>query len=111
MSLQRLAGFDLAATTNTLLYQCPDDHHALVTVSMISLSGTPTVRLALTASSTPAATDWLIYDFALAVGGANVERKGIAMGAGNRLYGYASATNVTVVVYGTPERLQERQNL
>lgn len=105
MSLQRLGGFDLAATTNTLLYQCPTNFHALVSVNFMARSGTPTVRLWLTASSTPADTDVLEYDWPLSVGGGPLFRPGIAMAAGNRLYGYASATGVSVVVFGSAERI------
>jgi hypothetical protein len=63
------------------------------------------VRLALTASSTPADTDWLEYDVQLTAGDVPLLREGIGMMAGNRLYAWASGIGVSVVVYGNPERL------
>lgn len=105
MSLQRLGGFDLAATTDTLLYTCPTNFHALVCVNFVTRSASRTVRLALTASSTPADTDYLEYEFPLSVGGGPLYRSGIAMAAGNRLYGRASGTGVSVVLWGNAERL------
>lgn len=105
MSLQRLGGFDLAATTQTLLYQCPANFHALVCANFVTRSAARTVRLWLTASGSPADTDALEYDFPLSVGGGPLYRSGIAMAAGNRLYGYASGTGVSVVVFGNAERI------
>lgn len=106
MSLQRLGGFDLAATTETMIYECPDEHHATVSINLVARSGAPTVRLALTASAAPAATDWLEYDLPLVAGGAPLLREGIAMFDGNRLYAYASATGVSVVAWGNAERVR-----
>lgn len=105
MSLQRLGGFDLAATTNTLIYQCPVGFHAAVAVNLVARSGSPSIRLALTASSTPGDTDWLEYDLQITAGDAPLLREGIAMAAGNRLYAYASATGVSVVAWGNAERI------
>ena len=104
MSLQRLGGFDLAATTTTLLYECPANFQAMACVNIVARSSATTFRLALTASSTPADTDWLEYDLDLSQNVA-VYRSGIAMAAGNRLYGYAGATGVSVVLFGNAERL------
>lgn len=108
MALMRLAGLDCAATTEELLYEVPTDFHTLVTVSIACRSGTPAVRLALTSGSTPANTDWLAYDFVLGVSTPLV-RKGIAMGEGERLYVYSSATGVSAVAYGSSERIRGQQ--
>lgn len=99
----RLGAFDLAATTETLLYTCPASTKAFVSVNMCARSGTPTVRLALADNGVPAAEDWLEYDFSLSAGSIPLVREGIILKATDRLYGYASATGVSVVVYGQEE--------
>jgi hypothetical protein len=96
----RLGAQDLSASTNTLLYECPADTEAFVSVQLVARGGTPTVRIALADNGTPAAEDWIEYDVQLAQGGPPLLREGIYLKATDRIYVWASATGVSAVAYG-----------
>lgn len=99
-SYKRLGAADLAATTNTTLYTVPADTQAVASVSLCNRSATPqTVRLALSASDTPTAAEWLEYDTPVPAGGV-LERTGIAMDDGKKIVVYAGGTGVSAVAYG-----------
>lgn len=105
MANGRLGAFDLAASTNTLLYTCPAGKIAFVCVNMCARSGSPTVRLAIADNGTPADEDWIEYNLQLQAGGIPLVREGIILQATDRLYGYASTTGVSAVVYGKEETI------
>lgn len=99
----RLGAADMAATTNTLLYTCPASTKAFVSVNVCALSGSPTVRIAIADNGTPAAEDWIEYDYQISAGGIPLVREGIILKATDRIYVWSSAINVTAVVYGQEE--------
>ena len=96
----RLGAADLAAATNTLVYECPAGMEAFVTLNACARSGTPTLRVALADNGAPANEDWIEYDLQLQAGGIPLLREGIIMKATDRLYVWASATGVSAVAYG-----------
>lgn len=97
-----LGSADLAATTLTLVYTVPALKQAAVTVSMCSRSAAVTVRLAVSNGGVPTDGQYLEYGTPLEVAGV-LERSGIALQAGDRIYAYASAAGVSVNVYGIEE--------
>ena len=95
-----VSGFDLAATTDTLIYTCPSTKRASVTVSFVNRGASSvTVRLARGTGASPAATDYLEYEATLAAG-VPLIRSGIPLSAGDKLWARASAVNVTVQAEG-----------
>lgn len=96
-----VSGFDLAATTDTLIYTCPVGKRASVTVSFVNRGAdTPKVRLARGTGASPATTDYLEYDAAVAAGTPLI-RSGIPLSASDKLWARCdTATVVTVQVEG-----------
>ena len=97
-----LGAFDLAAATNTELYEVPAGKKASVNISLCARTQAADIRLAVTSGAAPAATDWIEYDATIQAGGV-IERTQIWMTAGEKLYGRASATGVSAVVFGPVE--------
>lgn len=97
-----LGSNDLAATTLTLVYTVPALKQAAITVSMCSRSGTAAIRLAVSNGGAPTDGQYLEYGATLDAGEV-LERSGIALQAGDRVYAYASAAGVSVNVYGIEE--------
>ncbi len=100
MATGRLGAQDLAATTNTTLYECPSNTFAIASVSFCNRgSSTVTVRLAIASLATPADSEYLEYEAAIAPKGV-LERTGIVIDAGKKLVVRASAVSVSAVAYG-----------
>lgn len=92
-----VSGFDLAATTDTLIYTCPTGKRASVTVAFVNRgTGAPKVRLARGTGASPAATDYLEYDTSLAVG-APLIRSGIALSPGDKIWVRSDTGSVVTV--------------
>lgn len=100
MATGRLGVADLSATTNTTVYTCPASTFTVASVSICNRNSTTvTVRLAVAASSTPSASEYLEYDVQLLANGV-LERTGLVLDAGKLLVAYSSAANVSVVAMG-----------
>ena len=103
MATGRLGASDLSATTNTTICTVTSGKVAALTVNICNRSASSvTVRLALAATDTPGATEWIEYD-ALVPGNGVLERTGIVLDAGKKVVAYASATGVSVVAWGYEE--------
>lgn len=92
----------LSATTNTTITSGPaSGRMRTVTVNFCNSSSTArTVRLYVSTTPTsPAAGDYLEYDFSLAAYGV-LERTGIVLDAGMGVGAYASGAGINVVCYG-----------
>lgn len=100
-----LGSQDLTATQYTLFYEVPADNFAVVTVAFTNKTTSPiTVRLAATKPTNPApgipeADDYLEYEAEILPGGV-LERAGLVLEAGRRLFARSSANNTVVMVYG-----------
>lgn len=100
MATGRLGVADLSATTNTTVYTCPASTFTVASVSICNRNSTTvTVRLAVAAAASPAASEYLEYDVQLLANGV-IERTGIVLDSGKLLVAYASAANVSVVAMG-----------
>jgi hypothetical protein len=101
MATGRLGANDIAATTDTTVYTCPVTTFAVVTVSLCNrnASSSRSIRVAIASSATPTNAEYIEYDAELLAKGV-LERTGIVMAAGQRIVVYASATDVSAVVYG-----------
>jgi hypothetical protein len=100
MATGRLGVADLAAATNTTLYTVPASTFSVVTLSVVNRGATAaTVRVSVSASATPADSEYIEYDTSLSAKGV-LERTGIVLDAGKLLVVRSSATSVNAVVYG-----------
>ena len=101
MATGRLGVADLSATTDTVVYTVPADTFSVVTVSVCNRGATTaTVRVALSSSTSPAASEYLEYDTDLLAKGV-LERTGIVMDSTNKyLIVRSSLTSVNAVVMG-----------
>jgi hypothetical protein len=92
-----------AALNNTTVYTVPAATTAVATISMANTTTTPiAVRLAVAASGTPAASEYIEYDTVIAGNGV-LERSGIVMNATKAVVVYASSAGLSVSVYGYEE--------
>lgn len=92
-----------SATTNTTVYTVPASTTATVTVSICNTgSSAITARLAVAASGTPGASEWLEYDASIPANGV-LERSGIVAQATKQVVAYVSAATAAVSVYGFEE--------
>ena len=101
MATGRLGTNDIPATTNTTVYTCPASTFAVVTVSLCNRNATTArdIRIAAATSGTPSDAEYIEYDASLLAKGV-LERTGLVLAAGQRIVVYASATDVSAVVYG-----------
>lgn len=91
-----VSGFDLAATTDTLIYTCPAGKRASVTVSFANRgTSNAKVRLARGTGAGPASTDYIEYDAEVSAGTPLI-RSGIPMSAGDKLWARSDVVSVTV---------------
>jgi len=98
-----LGSVDLPQTDYTEFYEVPADTFAVVTVAFTNkTSSSVTVRLAATKptnASIPEADDYLEYEAEILPGGV-LERTGIVLEAGRRLFARSSSANTVVMAYG-----------
>ena len=101
MATGRLGVADLSATTDTVVYTVPADTFSVVTVSVCNRGATTaTVRIAVSSSTSPSASEYLEYDTDLLAKGV-LERTGIVMDSTNKyLIVRSSLTSVNAVVMG-----------
>jgi hypothetical protein len=100
MATGRLGVADLSAATDTTLYTVPANTFSVVTLNMVNRSASAvTVRVAVSASATPANSEFIEFDTSLSAKGV-LERTGIVIDAGKLLVVRSSATSVNAVVYG-----------
>lgn len=92
-----------AATTNTTVYTVPSATVATFNISIANTSSLAIlVRVALASTGTPAASEYIEYDTIIAPSGI-LERGGIVANAGENVVVFASASGLSVTVYGYEE--------
>jgi hypothetical protein len=100
MATGRLGVADLSAATNTTLYTVPANTFSVVTLSVVNRgSSAATIRISISASATPAESEYLEFDTSLTAKGV-LERTGIVMDAGKLLVVRSNSASVNAVVYG-----------
>ena len=100
MANGRLGASDLSATTNTSVYTVPSGKTASISVRVCNRNASAvTVRLALAATGTPGAAEWIDYGASIPANGV-LDETGIVLDEGKIVVAYASGTGVSVVVTG-----------
>ncbi len=91
---------NLTAATNTVLYTCPSNTFSVATVSICNRSNSAiTARIALAATSSPTAAEWIEYDTEILPKGV-LERTGLVLEASRNLVVYTNTANTSAVAYG-----------
>lgn len=91
---------NLTAATNTVLYTVPSTTFTVATVSICNRSNAAiTVRLAMSATSSPTTAEWIEYDAEVLPKGV-LERTGLVLDTTKNLVVYASTANVSAVAFG-----------
>jgi len=89
-----------AATTNTTVYTVPASTLAVVNISVVNRGGSAaTVKLALSASGTPSADEYIEFDTSIA-STAVLERTGVVLQATKNVVVHASSADTSISVYG-----------
>lgn len=93
----------LSAATNTTVYTVPAGKTASFTVNFQNRAITSVwVRLAISASASPTAAEYVLYDVLVGQYG-TLEKTGLVASEGKNIVVYSSAANVSVNVYGFEE--------
>ncbi|WP_427792260.1 hypothetical protein [Brevundimonas diminuta] len=96
----RLAASNLPAAQDVCLYAVPADSRAVFTVSFCNRTpAMAKVRLAMTNGEAPTDADWLEFDTPL-IGFAVLERTGLALTGGQKVYARADVDGVSAVAFG-----------
>lgn len=94
-----LGAADLAATTNTTVYTVSDSVCSF-SVNFCNRNSVGTsVRLAIAASGTPTAAEYVMYDV-FVDGNGMVERTGLVAQSAKNVVVYSGSSGVSVQVYG-----------
>lgn len=101
----RLSAIDLSATTNTLLYTCPDSTVATVNLSLCNRNNSVVlVRAALVDGVLVDLSDSDYFEYDSDVCDSTpLERSGIVLGAGQSIIVYSDTANVSAVLWGWEE--------
>lgn len=101
MATGRLGASDLTATTYTAVYTVPANTFTVASLSLCNRGASPvTVRIAVSATTTPTSAEFLEYDSSIVAKGV-LERTGIVLDSTNKyLIVYASAATVSAVAMG-----------
>lgn len=92
-----------AAATNTTVYTVPSAKTSTMVVSICNTSASPiNVRLAMSATGTPSASEWLEYEATVPQFGV-LERGGLVAQATKNIVVYASTAAASVSVFGFEE--------
>lgn len=100
-----LASGRLTANTVTAIYTTPTSRRAVINVNVCNTGAAARVRLAIASDETaPAdtAANWIEWDVPLAASEV-IERTGIVLSAGQRVWARADTAAVTVNVWGIEE--------
>jgi hypothetical protein len=99
MASGTLGQASLSAATYTTVYTAATTPSTF-NVQIVNTTGTPiAVRLAIAASATPTASEFLEYDSVIPGNGV-LERGGIVATSGKRVVGYAYFAGISINVYG-----------
>jgi hypothetical protein len=100
MATGRLGNFAIAATTNTTVYTVPTGYYTVCNISLTNRNTTAIqIRVAMAATGTPSAAEWIEYDTILIPNGV-FERTGLVLQAGLNIVVYSDTANLGCTVYG-----------
>jgi threonine dehydrogenase-like Zn-dependent dehydrogenase len=93
-----------AATTNTTVYTVPATKVATVIINIVNTSSSlANVRVAISATGTPSASEFIEHDAQILANGGVLERTGVVMQAGKNVVVFSDIIGTSVSVYGFEE--------
>jgi hypothetical protein len=99
----KLGSKRLAINTPELIYTVPTAATATVNVSVCNCANTNVaIRIAISTGSTPVDADWIEYDAAVS-GNGGIERAGLVLSAGEKVFVQANSASVSARVHGFEE--------
>jgi hypothetical protein len=100
MATGRLAGADLAAGTNTTVYETPADIYTVASLNIVNRGTQPTViNVAIADLGTPTLGEYIEFETELLPKNI-LERTGIVLAATQKIVVRSSQANVSVVAFG-----------
>ena len=100
MATGRLAAADLAAGTDTTVYDTPADIYTVASLNISNRGNVPTViNIAIADAGTPALGEYIEFESELDPK-AILERTGLVLGATQKIVVRSSQANVSVVAFG-----------
>ena len=91
---------EVPATTDTTVYTVPADTFSVVTLNVVNRSTAPRlVRVALSASATPATAEYIEHDVEILANGV-LERTGLVLDATKNIVVYADSLGCSAVAFG-----------
>jgi hypothetical protein len=100
MATGRLGTANLAAATDTTVYEVPASTFAVVTVSVCNRGASASnIQVAICDTATPGDDEFIEFDTSLSAKGV-LERTGVVLKATEKIVVRSSAASVTAVVYG-----------
>lgn len=92
------------AATNTTVYTVPSAKVATFSINVVNRNGTTaTVRIAISATGTPSASEWIEYGAGVLGSGGILERTGIVAQAAKNVVVYSDVANTSFTIYGYEE--------
>ena len=98
----RLAAVSLTDTNDTLIYTVQAGKFGVLTANLAARLAAAKVRLAITSGGAPTDADWIEPGAPLAEGGV-LERTGLTLSAGQKIYAGTDIAGVSVGVWGILE--------
>lgn len=93
-----------SAATNTTVYTVPSGKVGTFTINIVNRnSSNATIRLAISATGTPSASEWIEYGAQLLGGGGILERTGLVAEATKNVVIYSDVSDTSISVYGYEE--------
>lgn len=93
----------LLANSLTIAYTVPAEVVSYCNFNIVNTNATPvTVRVALSATGTPTAAEYIEYNAEIAGYGV-LERTGVALQTGKNIVALSDTANVSISVYGVEE--------
>lgn len=100
MATGRFGANNLAAATNTTVYECPASTFAVATLSICNRGNQPAVlNIAIADLATPTGAEYIEFETELLPKNV-LERTGLVLAAGQKIVVRSSQTNVNAVAYG-----------
>jgi len=93
-----------SAATNTTVYTVPSAKTGTFSINIVNRnSAVATVRIAISATGTPSASEWIEYGAKVLADGGVLERTGIVAQTTKNVVVYSDVASTSVTVYGYEE--------
>ena len=93
-----------SATTNTTVYTVPSAKVGTFSINVVNRNiTTATIRIAISATGNPSASEWIEYGAGVLASGGVLERTGLVAQAAKNVVVYSDVANTSFTIYGYEE--------